>query len=142
MDLERTDAFLPVINLAEDVEKIALMKAALRAMTEEHERSLMSIQGGLKAANRKLEFCTQECNAVHLQLNAVETKIAEAVMVNQESEAEALKTLKENRLIKRKIIALKSDIEQQEKILNRANETIIAVNRRNKKIKVLPEVPA
>lgn len=44
MDVERTDNFLPLRNLTEGVENIALMKAALKACADEHERCLLSVQ--------------------------------------------------------------------------------------------------
>lgn len=44
MDVERKDNFYPIITLNEDVEKIVLMKAALIAITDEHERSFLAVQ--------------------------------------------------------------------------------------------------
>ncbi|KFM68136.1 hypothetical protein X975_05605, partial [Stegodyphus mimosarum] len=144
MDVERTDNFLPVLNLTEDVEKLALYYSALRAYTADHERVLLSVQRRLKAGKKQIDLCSRESKAIELKLNAVELKITETVLLNQESETETLQTVKENRSIKRKIIALKNDIEQQEKILKRANETMNAVRknciRSSKKLKVLPAV--
>lgn len=139
MDLERTDNFYPVLTLTEDVEKIVLMKAALIAITDEHERSFLAVQNRLKAGKKQIELCTQESNSLELRINDVETKITESLLSNQVAEAEALSTVRENRTLKRKIIALKHDMEQQEKLLQRANETLSAVNSciKNKKLKEL-----
>jgi len=136
--------FYPIITLTEDVEKIVLMKAALIAITDEHERSFLAVQNRLKAGKRQIEMCSQESNSLELRINAVETKITESLTSNRAAEAEALNTVRENRSLKRKIIALKHDMEQQEKLLQRASETLTAVNKcvKNKKLKELPTVSA
>ncbi|XP_035224269.1 peroxisomal targeting signal 1 receptor-like [Stegodyphus dumicola] len=86
MDVERTDNFLPVLNLTEDVEKLALYYSALRAYTADHERVLLSIQRRLKAGRKQIDLCSRESKAIELKLNAVELKITETVLLNQESE--------------------------------------------------------
>ena len=142
MDVERTDNFYPIITLTEDVEKIVLMKAALIAITDEHERSFLAVQNRLKAGKRQIEVCTQESNSLELRINAVETKITDSLLSNQAAEAEALNTVRENRSLKRKIIALKHDMEQQEKLLQTASQTLNAMNNcvKNKKLKELHTV--
>lgn len=141
MDVERTDNFLPVRNLTEEVKRIAIMKAALREFTDDHERSLLAVQKRLKAGKRQIDICTEEFNSLELRINAVESRITDSLLSNQAAESEALNTVRENRRIKRKIISLKHDMEQQEKLLNRANETMDAVRSncvKNKKLKELP----
>lgn len=56
MDVERTDNFYPITTLTEDVEKIVLMKAALIAITDEHERNFLAVQ----VSNLKI-FCYENC---------------------------------------------------------------------------------
>ncbi|XP_015923816.1 uncharacterized protein [Parasteatoda tepidariorum] len=139
---ERNDNFHPVLILSEDEEKIALMKAALKAYTDEYERLLLSMQRRLIAGKKNIDICCQESNEIELLLNALENKVIEAQLLAQDSETEALQTIKDNRMIKRKIIALKNDIEEQEKLLKRANETMqtVKMTALNKKIKVLNDV--
>lgn len=145
MDIERNETFLPVLVLREDAEKIALMKAAINACAEECEHILLSLQRRIIAGKKKIDMCTKESNDIELELNALERKIIEAQLSAQESESEAVQTVKDNRNIKRKIISLKNDIEDQEKLLKRANETIEEVKNNaetNKKVKILQNISA
>lgn len=142
MDLERTESFLPVVNVQDEVEKIRMMKAALGAYLGDHEQILRSVQKRLKDGERQIDLCTRESTAIELGLNIVESKITESLLSIQDQEAETLQTAKENRNIKRKIIALKNDIEQQEKVLRRADETMNAVRKNlanSKKLKITPD---
>ncbi|KAG8194813.1 hypothetical protein JTE90_017254 [Oedothorax gibbosus] len=134
MNVQCPDKFLPAFPncntlpnyriLTEDIEQIAIVKAALRSCTVEQERVLLSVQRRLQEGKNKIELCTKESNAIELELNAVEAQIAQALQLTQAAESEALKTVKENGAIKRKIIALKSDVEEQGRIIKRAKETM------------------
>ncbi|GFY64307.1 uncharacterized protein TNIN_320751 [Trichonephila inaurata madagascariensis] len=119
------------------------MKAVLRSFTVDKERAFLSMQRRLKEGQKKLDLCTQESNEIELKLNTVEMKLAETFMLTQEAESEALQTVKENGTIKRKIIALKNDLEVQARVIKRANETMQAISkdRKKKRRKVLPERP-
>ncbi|GFS77787.1 uncharacterized protein NPIL_425091 [Nephila pilipes] len=148
MDIKRSaTTFVPTVLsncciLTEDVKKIALMKGVLRSYTVDKERAFRSIQRRLKEGQRKLDRCTQESNEIELKLNTVEMKIAEAFMLTQEAESEALQTVKENGTIKRNIIALKNDLEIQERAIKRARETMQAISKdSNKKRKLMPDRP-
>ncbi|GBN12993.1 hypothetical protein AVEN_160849-1 [Araneus ventricosus] len=146
MDIKRPHAtfmptFLPNYSiLTEDVKHIAYWKALLRSYTVDRERALLSFQRRLKESQRKIDICTQESHDIELQLNTVEMKIAEAFQLTQEAEAEALQTVKENGTIKRKIKDLKHDLNQQGRIIKKANEAMQAISkscvRSNKKRKV------
>ncbi|GIY42694.1 uncharacterized protein CEXT_518241 [Caerostris extrusa] len=134
MDIKPHTPFIPTFRpnytiITEDIRKIALCKAFLQTLSIEQERSLYSFQRRIKEGSRTIELMTRESNDIELKLNTVEMKIAEAVMVTEEAESEALQTVKENGTIKRKIIALKNDLAEQDKVIKRANETINAITR-------------
>ncbi|GIY22267.1 uncharacterized protein CDAR_374811 [Caerostris darwini] len=120
MDIKPHTPFIPTFCpnytiITEDVRKIALCKAFLQTLSIEQERSLYSFQRRIKEGSRTIELMTRESNDIELKLNTVEMKIAEALMVTEEAESEALQTVKENGTIKRKIIALKNDLAEQDK---------------------------